>query len=326
MAPRKPDVNDLRLCVDRPIPEATRMDAAVLAMSENAENEPPPLVIRPGQVIGPAEIAVFATKKWANGRKVGVKFLDGSKTQKAKTQKHAEVWERFANVNFDFNAGAKAEVRISFKEQGSWSALGTDCLVSSAFPKSKPTMNYGWLKDDTEENEWQRVVLHEFGHALGAIHEHQNPAGGIQWKLSEVYRVFSGPPNNWTKQQIDFNIVQKYAINQLNASQYDKDSIMLYSFPGSLIVGGVGTQNNTDLSKQDKQFIAGLYPKAAKPKAAAAPRLRAGRAAQVAENLSLASVAAPMAMAEAAGAADQSRSVGASMLLGIQKGIQDLLR
>jgi hypothetical protein len=279
-------------------------------------------------VIGPAEIAVFATKKWANGRKVGVKFLDGTKTQKTKTQKHAEVWEQFANVNFDFNAGAKAEVRISFKEQGSWSALGTDALVASAFPKSKPTMNYGWLKDDSDDQEWRRVVLHEFGHALGAIHEHQNPSGGIQWKLSEVYRVFSGPPNNWTKQQIDFNIVQKYSINQLNASQYDKDSIMLYAFPGALIVGGVGTKNNTDLSAQDKKFIAGLYPKTAKPKAAAAPRLRTAKPVAVAESFAMTEVAPPMAIAEPAGAApaDYGREVGAKMLRGIHKGIQALLR
>jgi hypothetical protein len=292
MAPRKPDLNDLRLCVDRPLPEEARMNAAVLAMAENRENEPPPLVIPPGQAIGPAEIAVFAGKKWANGRKVGVKFLDGTKTQKAKTQKFAEIWEQFANVNFDFAAGAKAEIRISFKEVGSWSALGTDCLITSAFPKSKPTMNYGWLKDNSDDTEWRRVVIHEFGHALGAIHEHQNPDGGIQWNLKEVYRVFSGPPNNWTKQKIDFNIVQKYALSQLNASKYDPKSIMLYAFSGSLIVGGVATQNNTDLSEMDKKFIAGLYPKAA-PKAAKAagtPRLSVAAAAE----------AAPMAMAEAA--------------------------
>ena len=309
MAPRKPDLNDLRLCVDRPLPEEARMNAAVLAMAENAENEPPPLVIRPGQVIGPAEIAVFAGKKWANGRKVGVKFLDGTKTQKAKTQKYAEMWEQFANVNFDFAAGAKAEIRISFKEKGSWSALGTDCLITSAFPRTKPTMNYGWLKDDSNEIEWRRVVIHEFGHALGAIHEHQNPDGGIQWNLKEVYRVFSGPPNSWTKQQIDFNIVQKYSLNQLNASKYDAKSIMLYGFPGSLIVGGVATQNNTDLSEMDKKFIASLYPKAAPQaatKAAGTPRLSVAAVAE----------AAPMAMAEAAPSAnvmDDFRRLSARM-------------
>lgn len=320
MAPKKPDLNDLRLCVDRPIPEERRMDAAVLAMSENAENEPPPLVIPPGFVVGPAEIAIFTGKKWANGRKVGVKFLDGTKTQKAKTQKYAEVWEQFANVNFDFNAGAKAEIRISFKERGSWSALGTDCLITSAFPKSKPTMNYGWLKDNSDEQEWRRVVLHEFGHALGAIHEHQNPSGGIQWNLKEVYRVFSGPPNNWTKQQIDFNIVQKYSLTQLNASKYDAKSIMLYGFPGSLIVGGVGTQNNTDLSAKDKEFIASLYPKSA-PKAVAGPRMRMKR--EATPEAAMAMAAMP---SDAAEAAEAPRQFSAAAFAGIHKALQTRTR
>jgi hypothetical protein len=319
--PRKyADLNDLRLCVDRPMSEEVRMDAAVLAMSENAENEPPPLIIAPGQVIGPAEIAVFAGKKWANGRKVGVKFLDGTKVQKAKTQKHAEVWEQFANVNFDFNAGAKAEVRISFKEQGSWSALGTDCLSTFGFPKSKPTMNYGWLKDDTAEEEWRRVVLHEFGHALGAIHEHQSPDGGIKWNLKEVYRVFSGPPNNWTKQQIDFNIVQKYSLDQLNSTKFDAKSIMLYSFPGTLIVGGVGTNNNTDLSATDKQFIARLYPKTkAAPKAAASPRVSAKKIAEM-PGFAMAAPAAEVPPMEA------PRAVPGNALHAIKKRIQSLMR
>ncbi|HEV7767027.1 MAG TPA: matrixin family metalloprotease [Thermoanaerobaculia bacterium] len=316
MARKYPDLNDLRLCVDRPVPDAATMDAAVIAMSENNENEPPPLVIRPGQAIHPVEIALFAGKKWANGRKVGVKFLDGTKKQKAKTQQHAEVWEQHANINFDFAAGAKAEIRISFKEKGSWSALGTDALITNAFPKTKPTMNYGWLKDDSDETEWRRVVLHEFGHALGAIHEHQNPAGGIKWNLKEVYRVFSGPPNNWTKQQIDFNIVQKYSIDQLNSTNFDKLSIMLYAFPGSLIVGGVGTQNNTDLSSTDKQFIAASFPK--KTKKAAAPKLSARNAPIVAESLSLGGDAAPAEIT----ITDPVRTVYGKTLKGIYKGLR----
>jgi hypothetical protein len=320
MARKYPGLNDLRLCVDRPVPDSARMDAAVIAMAENSDNEPPPIVVRAGQAVHPAEIALLTLKKWENGRKVGVKFLDGSKTQKAKTQKHAEVWEQFANINFDFSAAAKPEIRISFKEQGSWSALGTDCLITSAFPKTKPTMNYGWLKDDTDDQEWRRVVLHEFGHALSAIHEHQNPNGGIKWNLKDVYRVFSGPPNNWTKQQIDFNIVQKYSLDQLNSTAFDPKSIMLYSFPGSLIVGGVGTRNNTDISETDKKFIAEMYRKAA-PKAAAAPQLSTKRAPAAAESFVMAA-AAPQAMP----AGDDARRVSGNVLHGIVKSLQPRLR
>ena len=52
-------------------------------------------------------------------------------------------------------------------------------------------------------------------------------------------------------------------MSQLNATKYDKKSIMLYTFPGNLIVGGAPTPNNNDISKLDKKFIAEMYPKAA---------------------------------------------------------------
>lgn len=261
MGRKKPDLNDLRLCVDRVVPTESALDAAVLAMSENNANEPPPLVMRPGAPVHPLEMALATPKRWNNGRKLRIKFLDGSAKQKQLVQKYAEQWMQYANISYDFSGAADAEIRISFRRPGSWSALGTDSLLTNAFPKSEPTMNYGWLKDDTPEEEWRRVVLHEFGHALSAIHEHQNPKSGIKWNLAEVYRVFSGPPNNWTKEQIDFNIVQKYSVDQLNATDFDSRSIMLYAFAGALIEGGRPTRNNTDLSANDKKFIAEMYPK-----------------------------------------------------------------
>ena len=275
MKRKKLGLNDLRLCVDRVLGQEHLMDGALLAMNENPANEPPPLIIRPGMPVHPQEIAMATPKLWNNGRKLKIKFLDGTTTQKRLTQKYAEHWLQFANVGFDFNGGASSEIRISFRKAGSWSALGTDALLTNAFPKTDPTMNFGWLRDSTPETEWRRVVLHEFGHALSAIHEHQNPQAGIKWNLAEVYRVFSGPPNNWSKAQIDFNIVQKYSANQLNATDFDPKSIMLYAFPANLIASGKATQNNTDLSENDKRFIAERYPKATPevaPETLAAPR------------------------------------------------------
>ena len=50
-------------------------------------------------------------------------------------------------------------------------------------------MNYGWLTPESAQDEVRRVVLHEFGHALGLIHEHQNPkGGGIEWNRDAVQR------------------------------------------------------------------------------------------------------------------------------------------
>ena len=272
-----------RICFDRPVPSPHKIEAARLAASENKFNEPPPLVLPPGASSHPMKMAIFTGKRWENGRKIGVRFLDGSAKQKALAQKYATSWSKYANVIFDFSAGAKAEIRISFvADAGSWSAVGTDCLVRGAFPAAEPTMNFGWLRDGTDETEWRRVVVHEFGHAIGAIHEHQNPRGGIRWNLPAVYRTFGGPPNNWSKEEIDFNIVQKYSIDQLNATKFDIKSIMLYAFPANLIIGGQATPNNTEVSSGDKKFIAQMYPKLAVHAGVAAPRLSVKKAAAAA--------------------------------------------
>ncbi|HEX8651802.1 MAG TPA: matrixin family metalloprotease [Pyrinomonadaceae bacterium] len=199
---------------------------------------------------------------WPKGhRELRCKFLDGSAKQKKKVEDKAHLWELFANVRFKFVASGDAEIRISFTAgQGSWSALGTVALLESEYPKDEPTMNFGWLKANTEDEEYERVVLHEFGHALGLDHEHQNPNAELKWNIAEVKRVYSGPPNRWSFKDIEVNILQKYSPAGVKATRYDPDSIMLYMFPASLFLEGEGTKLNYKLSRMDKEFIRKTYP------------------------------------------------------------------
>lgn len=254
----------IRMCCDRVLTGMEKVKAMEAAFKENSDNRPPqpkPAQRRFGasSMAAPPKMALEAGKKWANGRKLGVFFMDGSQIQKAKVREQAVKWSAFANITFDFAAAkADAQIRISFvADDGSWSYIGTDCL---GIGKTKPTMNFGWLKDNTDATEYERVVVHEFGHALGAIHEHQNPKGGIQWNLPAVYAYFAGPPNHWSKEETDVNVIQKYSVDQLNASTFDPDSIMLYHFDASLIKGGKGTKFNTRMSTGDKRFIKTQYP------------------------------------------------------------------
>jgi len=259
--------DDLRLCLDRIVPDDFNPARAAgerarvtdhLLRSAEPRTTIDALVVHP-----PLRLAIIPLKKWENGTSLRVRFLDGSDTQQERVKAKAALWEPYANIQFDFVTTPDEHIRISFSaDAGSWNAIGTDALVEKYFPKYQPTMNYGWLRDDTDDEEYERVVVHEFGHALGAIHEHQSPdASGLHWNKAEVYRVFSGAPNFWSKEEIDFNILDRYSKEQTNYTKLDLQSIMLYHFPASLFETGQGTPNNTHLSEQDKKFIAEMYPK-----------------------------------------------------------------
>jgi len=263
---KQPTLLARNTCFDRIIPEEyhparAAAERVTLEHAQSMARTIAPLMAGPG-VIHPARMALMAIKKWENAKELRCRFLDGSAKQQSHVIAKARIWEQYANISFKFVKTGDAEIRISFSaDPGSWSAIGNDCLVERYFPKYQPTMNFGWLRDNTEDQEYERVVVHEFGHALGCIHEHQSPTEKLKWNTAAVYRTFSGPPNYWSKTDIDHNILQKYSRKGMLYTQFDLKSIMLYQFDGSLFTDGKGTPLNTQLSDTDKTMIAHMYPK-----------------------------------------------------------------
>lgn len=190
-------------------------------------------------------------KRWSNGVTIRVRFLNGSSDQHEFVRRHAVEWMKHANLLFEFGDDPRAEVRITFNDDGAWSYVGTDNL---RIPLHAATMNFGWLDEGT--------VLHEFGHMIGLGHEHSNPEGGLRWNREVVIRDLSGPPNFWDEATIEHNVFHKFAIDQINGTEFDPASIMLYAFPSSWVQGGQGTNSNEVLSELDKAFVASMYPKA----------------------------------------------------------------
>jgi hypothetical protein len=201
----------------------------------------------------------YTPQLWENGSTLRISFLDGDPQVQQKVKQVAALWTEHANLKFEFVAAREGDIRISFKHPGSWSMLGKAALEA---PKNQPTMNFGWLLPSTPAEEYSRIVLREFGFALGLIPEHQNPNAEIPWNIERVYAYFSGPPNNWTRDDVNRNILDKYSRQSLpDYRPFDKQSVMLFPIAKELTLGGFEVGVNSKLSESDKSFIARLYPK-----------------------------------------------------------------
>ncbi|REJ75815.1 MAG: peptidase [Acidobacteria bacterium] len=255
-----PDLRDqVQACTIKPVPDELFIQAARAAIEENPRNAPMRTLgpaVAPG-MIGPAEMAILTGKRWVPGRVLRVKFQGGDATVRDRIVPFARRWEEHANLTLDFvGENDDAEIRIAFGNSGSWSYLGTDALV---FPDAEPTMNYGWLRPNSSDDEYRRVVLHEFGHALAAVHEHAHPQAGIPWDLPKVYEYYR-LTQGWTPSEVDQQVLRRYSADQTNASEYDPDSIMHYPVSNALTIGDFAVDWNRDLSQRDREFIAVVYP------------------------------------------------------------------
>lgn len=187
----------------------------------------------------------------------GTAYRRDSADIEQRLQRIAAEWTRHANLVLAFVEGP-ATIRIAFEDGGSWSYIGRQCLE---IPTDRATMNFGWLSRDLAEREFRRVVLHEFGHALGLVHEHQHPAGGIQWKRSAVTAFYQGPPNHWSEQDIEHNLYATYAAELTQHTKLDRRSIMMYPIPAEFTEDGYSVGWNDELSELDSAFISRLYPR-----------------------------------------------------------------
>ena len=175
-------------------------------------------------------------------------------------------------------------IRISFDPNGgAWSNVGNQSTYN---PRNVPSMNYGWMDAPlnttfvynnvtyTTPASFNQggytqglgtTIVHEFGHAMGMEHEHQNPNGvPWNWDSAKLKAYFGGPPNNWTTEDINVQILNKLNSDTMNGSTFDMNSIMRYAMPASCIVNAANypgvDQPSLRLSNCDKHWLKLNYP------------------------------------------------------------------
>jgi hypothetical protein len=259
---------------------------------------------------GGLEFMVSDLRRWVPGGVVRVAFLDGD------THLHSSVAEATkqitdaCNLTLDFGEQAggafrrwttqdtalAAEIRVSFDMDGFFSLVGTDSTDPTAGPRSGPvggragqrSLNLGGFSARLPQR-WQGTVRHEFLHALGFHHAHQNMRGPCEsqfrWdddpgyeptqdprgmfvpdpagRSPGIYTFLAGFPNFWPRAKVDHNLRTEESPD-LVVGPFDSESVMLYSFapffyktqPSSCAPTG----DHVQLSSGDRRGLSLLYP------------------------------------------------------------------
>lgn len=210
--------------------------------------------VRHGSRLKGALFSVFERRtRWKNHTTINVHFIAAD----FHADKVATVKDILARnmpplgIQFAYVATADdAHIRIRFDRFSNASYVGTDALAVS---KGQPTMMLADWND-------QKVVLHEFGHALGLKHEHQHPESGIRWDRDAVLEDFQGV---WTQEEIERNILRTHPrTDDFFFTAFDKGSIMMYPLQKAHMLNEEHITYDGDgrWSEKDVQTLQAMYP------------------------------------------------------------------
>ena len=218
-----------------------------------------------------------AAVRWPQSNELIICFRSGTRKARARVAEGAKEWMQYVNLrlnlgdgqNFRSCKGDNSEhIKIDFlnsgPDAGHWSYVGTQSA------QMQHSMNLqGLSRDDlprgTDLKEARRIVLHEFGHALGFEHEHQNPSALCHNEFDMKEVTSWARRLNWNSSEVERNLLKLQPSTSLKYTRHDQKSVMHYSLPEKLLKNGRSSrcwvEVNFELSEGDKNFARELYPK-----------------------------------------------------------------
>ncbi|KAK3991031.1 hypothetical protein QBC44DRAFT_393607 [Cladorrhinum sp. PSN332] len=183
---------------------------------------------------GPSQLKLALLHKayWTPGYEIHVRFLPNSKNSKLSEDRYNHAKEGIkeitregtdaANIYFSFDNAAEAPVRVRlYSGVGGVSTLGTLCRELTA--ADEPTIEIG-VSDNMED--FRFSVLHEFGHVLGAVHEHSSPKTDITWDEKKVKAKYL-ESHEWDAGQVEdqgiIKIYPRFSIDKRKGVYYSWD-------------------------------------------------------------------------------------------------------
>lgn len=254
-------------CAIPKLTKAQSIVASVRALEESPANRPIITEVKGGEKFSltPSRIAILTAKWWGAKRtELPTAFTEGTSVElRSKLLKYMNRWSDRGTVRIKFvHSATDPIIRVSRGPGGYYSFLGVDAL---GIPANEHTLNLEGFTVKTAESEWLRVVPHEAGHALGAIHEHQRAEIVERLNAQAVIREFKRT-QGWSADEIRQQILTPEPESALTGSPHTEEtSIMAYSFGGNLTKNGKPILGGSDITEMDYEYMAKIYPAAEVP-------------------------------------------------------------